>query len=577
MQHMLSRGRSTDPMFWLATLGAVTMLLCVSPTTSAFAEQLVALGQERAQVSDRTTTKTVSTPKQPAPVRKSHKLIRKSAPVASVQLNDITTPPTDSTALKAPTAAPSETTATQIQSKDATALSSTTSSTVAPAKSTITTTTPTTSLSLAGALSSPASSTLSGPSSLSGVAVPGSSNGVGNSNGRGMKKLSASMPALTQLLTPTTSTVSPSASVTPVIARNPASISFSAIQNGANPSSQTVTVTNSGSGTMNWTAASSVPWLTINGGAAASGADSGSFAVGVNITGLSVGNYAGTVTIAATGATNTPQAIAVTLSVTAAPTPTIGLNATNLSFTAVQGGSNPSAQTLTISNTGAGTLNWSVIENAAWLTPSVLSGSGTGSVTLNVNTAGMSAGTYTTPLTIAATGATNTPQTVTVTLTLTAPLIPTIGLAPTNLSFSTTQGGTNPSPQTVNITNSATGTLNWNATSTASWLSVSPASGTGPGSIGATANVTGLAAGTYAASITVTGTGATNSPQSISVSLIVTAPSPTLTVGSSSLTFTGTQGATNPAAQSLSITSNASWNVTGSGQLAYSEPRQRLK
>ena len=80
-----------------------------------------------------------------------------------------------------------------------------------------------------------------------------------------MKKLSASMPALTQLLTPTTSTVSPSASVTPVIARNPASISFSAIQNGANPSSQTVTVTNSGSGTMNWTAASSVPWLTING------------------------------------------------------------------------------------------------------------------------------------------------------------------------------------------------------------------------------------------------------------------------------------------------------------------------
>ena len=285
MQHMLSRGRSTDHMFSLATLGAVTMLLCVSPTASAFAEQLVALGQERAQVSDRTTTKTVSTPKEPAPIRKSHKLIRKSAPVASVQLNDITTSQTNSTSLKAPTAAPSETTATQIQSKDATALSSTTSSTVAPAKSTITTTTPTTSLSLAGALSSPASSTLSGPSSLSGVAVPGSSNAGGNStNGRGMKKLSSSMPGLTQLLTPTTSTVSPSAPVTPVIARNPASISFSAIQNGANPSSQTVTVTNSGSGTMNWTAASSVPWLTINGGAAASGTDSGSFAVGVNIT-----------------------------------------------------------------------------------------------------------------------------------------------------------------------------------------------------------------------------------------------------------------------------------------------------
>ena len=80
MQHMLSRGRSADQMFSLATLGAVTMLLCVSPTVSAFAEQLVALGQERAQVSDRTTTNTVSTPKESAPIRKSHKLIRKSAP-----------------------------------------------------------------------------------------------------------------------------------------------------------------------------------------------------------------------------------------------------------------------------------------------------------------------------------------------------------------------------------------------------------------------------------------------------------------------------------------------------------------
>src|SRR6185436_2875050 len=189
----------------------------------------------------------------------------------------------------------------------------------------------TTSFSLAGALSSPASSTLSGTSSLSGVAVPGSSNGGGNSiDGRGMKKLSSAMPGLTQLLTPTTSTVSSSAPLTPVIARNPASISFSAIQNGANPSSQTVTVTNSGSGTLSWTAASSVPWLTINGGAAASGTNTGSFAVGVNSSGLSVGNYAGTVTIAAMGATNTPQSTTVTLSVTAAPTPTVGLSATSL-------------------------------------------------------------------------------------------------------------------------------------------------------------------------------------------------------------------------------------------------------
>src|SRR4029079_7388541 len=100
MQHMLSRGRSADQMFSLATLGAVTMLLYLSQTMSTCAEQLVALGQERAQVSDRTTTNTVAMPKESAPIRKSHKLIRKSAPVASVQLNDITTSSTTSTSLK---------------------------------------------------------------------------------------------------------------------------------------------------------------------------------------------------------------------------------------------------------------------------------------------------------------------------------------------------------------------------------------------------------------------------------------------------------------------------------------------
>src|SRR4026208_1933010 len=191
---MLSRGRSTDQMFSLATLGAVTMFLCASPTLPAFAEQLVALGQERAQVSDRTTTNTVSMPKESAPLRKSHKLLRKSAPVASLQPTDITTSRTTSTSLKAPTAAPSETTATQIQSKDARALSPTTSSTIAPVKSPITTTTSTTSFPLAGALSSPTSSTLSGTSSLAGVAVSGSSAVRDSTNGRGVENVSAALP-----------------------------------------------------------------------------------------------------------------------------------------------------------------------------------------------------------------------------------------------------------------------------------------------------------------------------------------------------------------------------------------------
>jgi hypothetical protein len=376
-----------------------------------------------------------------------------------------------------------------------------------------------------------------------------------------MNKLSTAMPGLTQVLTTdTTAAASPPSS--PVIGRNPASLSFSAIQGGTNPSAQIVTVTNSGSGTLNWTATSSTSWLTLNGSPTASGTNSGSFSVAANTSGLSIGTYSGNVTIAGTGATNTPQSIPVTLSVTAAPTPTIGLSATNLSFSGMQGGSNPAAQTLTIGNTGAGTLAWSVAENAPWLTPSVLSGTGPASIIFSVNSAGMAAGTYTAPVTIAATGATNTPQTVTVSLTLTAPLIPTIGLTPNSLTFSAAQGGANPSAQSVAISNTGTGSLSWNASSAASWLTVSPASGTGAGSVGVTANVTGLSAGTYNTSITITATGATNSPQTIPVSLTVSPAAPSLTVGSTSLTFSATQGASNPAAQSVSITSNVGWTVS---------------
>src|SRR5262249_21541760 len=63
--------------------------------------------------------------------------------------------------------------------------------------------------------------------------------------------------------------------------------------------------------------------------------------------------------------------------------PAIGASPTSLSFTAQQGGSNPAAQTLSISNTGGGTLSWSAIDNAAWLTVSPSAGTGNGAVTLD--------------------------------------------------------------------------------------------------------------------------------------------------------------------------------------------------
>jgi hypothetical protein len=101
--------------------------------------------------------------------------------------------------------------------------------------------------------------------------------------------------------------------------------------------------------------------------------------------------------------------------------PTIARGPSSFSFSATQGGSNPSSQTLSIWNSGGGTLSWSVSDSASWLTLSPTSGSSTGetdSVTLSVSISGLSAGSYSGTITISASGATNTPQTVPVSLTM---------------------------------------------------------------------------------------------------------------------------------------------------------------
>jgi len=76
------------------------------------------------------------------------------------------------------------------------------------------------------------------------------------------------------------------------------------------------------------------------------------------------------------------------------------------------------------------------------------------------------------------------PQTVTVTLTLTAPAM--LGVAPGTLNFAGITGGANPATQTLNILNNGASTLNWSASKTQSWLSLSQTSGSGPARLGRT-------------------------------------------------------------------------------------------
>ena len=93
----------------------------------------------------------------------------------------------------------------------------------------------------------------------------------------------------------------------------PSSLTFQANPAGANPASQSVTVNNSGSGTLAWTAAENpdVSWLSIT--APGTGGNGGAFTVNVNKTGLAAGVYTATIRVTDGGASNSPQSLPVTL------------------------------------------------------------------------------------------------------------------------------------------------------------------------------------------------------------------------------------------------------------------------
>jgi hypothetical protein len=101
---------------------------------------------------------------------------------------------------------------------------------------------------------------------------------------------------------------------------------------------------------------------------------------------------------------------------------------------------------------------------------------------------------------------------------------PLLVCSPKSLS-ATTLRGTNPASTTFTVTNVGHHAMSYSIADNATWLSVSPASGSSLGetdTIVASYTASGLAAGTYTGAILVMATGADDSPQTINVTLEVT-------------------------------------------------------
>ncbi len=202
----------------------------------------------------------------------------------------------------------------------------------------------------------------------------------------------------------------------PAISLSSTQLGFSYTIGGAAPATQTIEVTNSGGGTLAWSASSNSPWLTVS---PASGTGSGTLTLGITTVGLSAQTYNGAITLTAAGASNSPQTISVSLTVNAAQ-PSISLSTNKATFSYTLGGNAPASQTINISNGGGGTLSWSASSNSSWLTVSPASGTRAGTLTLGINTSGLSAQTYNGTATVTASGAANSPQTISVVLTVNA-------------------------------------------------------------------------------------------------------------------------------------------------------------
>ena len=213
------------------------------------------------------------------------------------------------------------------------------------------------------------------------------------------------------------------------------------------------------------------------------------------------------------------------IGIMAALAPAIAVAPANLTFQYTIGGASPSGQLIQLTNSGGGTLNWTATSNASWLKVTPASGAAPSTLTVSVVPSGLVAGTYSGSIQISSVGASNSPVAVPVTL-IVAPQPPVIALSAQSLQFSYTIGGSVPAGQSIQVTNAGGGTLNWTATSNASWLSMTPTSGTVPSTLTASVAPSGLAAATYSGNIQIASVGASNTPVTVPVSLVVAPAQP---------------------------------------------------
>ena len=178
-----------------------------------------------------------------------------------------------------------------------------------------------------------------------------------------------------------------SSAASPTLVVSPSALSFTASVGGPGPAAQTLGVSNSGSGTLSWTATNNASWLAVG---PSSGSGPATLSVSVTTGGLAAGTYNDTITVTSAGAQGSPQSIPVQLTLAAPdtqpPTTPAGVTA------AVSGGT--VALSWTASTDNVGVLRYDIFRSTtSGFTPSSANRVGQ-SPTASYADASLPAGTY---------------------------------------------------------------------------------------------------------------------------------------------------------------------------------------
>jgi hypothetical protein len=212
----------------------------------------------------------------------------------------------------------------------------------------------------------------------------------------------------------------------PLITLEPSIVSFTAQMGDASPAPAEVTISSSSSELLEGLSVG-VLYGDANGWLSAlpsTASAPGVLTLAPRTEDLVGGTYVASVVVTSDAVGNGPQVVEVTLTIT--ENPEIGLSPSAVEFGASRGGADPIPQTVTVSNVGLGTLDDLSVEEvdygngpSGWLLVHSLSGStAPASLSLAPRIAGLSEGTYSATVSVVSASAANSPQSVSVTLTV---------------------------------------------------------------------------------------------------------------------------------------------------------------